>query len=84
MRCSVSKVKSHGAVDYERRPTTNWSVIFKKLSMMKNPEMGSQSVLEQCDREGKQLRKWELCRVVKELRKYNKYARALEVRLHME
>lgn len=47
---------------------------------MKNPELGSSSVLNQWENGGKTLTKWELCRVVKELRKYKKHDRALEVR----
>jgi len=46
---------------------------------MENPELGSGSVLNQWENEGKRLTKWELCRVVKELRKYKRYQQALEV-----
>ena len=49
--------------------------------MMENPELGSASVLNQWENEGRTLTKWELCRVVKELRKYRKYDRALQVTL---
>lgn len=41
--------------------------------------MGSGSVLNQWEKEGKRLSKWELCRVVKELRKFGRYKFALEV-----
>lgn len=46
---------------------------------MEKPELGSGTVLTRWEREGRQLSKWELCRVVKELRKYKRYDRALEV-----
>ena len=46
---------------------------------MENPELGSGSVLNQWENEGKRLTKWELCRVVKELRKYKRYQQAFEV-----
>lgn len=46
---------------------------------MEKPELGSGTVLSQWEREGRQLSKWELCRVVKELRKYKRFDRALEV-----
>lgn len=46
---------------------------------MPNPELGSATVLNQWENEGKNLTKWELCRVVKELRKYKRHQRALEV-----
>ena len=46
---------------------------------MEKPELGSGTVLTRWEREGRQLSKWELCRVIKELRKYKRYDRALEV-----
>lgn len=46
---------------------------------MEKPELGSATVLNQWEKEGRRLTKWELCRVVKELRKYKRYDRALEV-----
>ena len=46
---------------------------------MGNPEMGAGSVLNQWENEGKRLTKWELCRVVKELRKFKRFKMALEV-----
>ncbi|KAJ1439559.1 Tetratricopeptide-like helical domain superfamily [Sesbania bispinosa] len=77
--CSISKIHSYGTVDYERRPIVRWNDIYKRISLMQNPELGSSSVLNQWENEGKNLTKWELCRVVKELRKYRRHARALEV-----
>ncbi|KAL2892578.1 hypothetical protein RDABS01_008487 [Bienertia sinuspersici] len=41
--------------------------------------MGAASVLNQCENEGKRLSKWELCRIVRELRKYKRFKPALEV-----
>lgn len=46
---------------------------------MEKPELGSATVLNQWEKEGRRLTKWELCRIVKELRKYKRYDRALEV-----
>ncbi|XP_004515320.1 pentatricopeptide repeat-containing protein At1g02150-like [Cicer arietinum] len=77
--CSISKIHNYGTVDYERRPTVKWNVLYKRISLMDNPEFGSASVLNQWENEGKTLTKWELCRVVKELRKYRKHDRALQI-----
>ncbi|XP_050386891.1 pentatricopeptide repeat-containing protein At1g02150 [Argentina anserina] len=77
---SVSKVHNYGTVDYERRPIVKWNAIYRKISLLADdPELNSSSVLNQWEKEGKKLSKWELSRVIKELRKYKRYARALEV-----
>ncbi|XP_022857435.1 pentatricopeptide repeat-containing protein At1g02150-like [Olea europaea var. sylvestris] len=78
-RSSISHVHSYGTVDYEKRPAMTWNAIYKRISMMENPHMDSASVLNQVENEGKNLTKWELCRVVKELRKFRRYKYALEV-----
>ncbi|KAL0429443.1 UNVERIFIED_CONTAM: Pentatricopeptide repeat-containing protein [Sesamum radiatum] len=75
---SISQVHSYGTVDYEKRPMLKWNAIYKKISML-DPNMGSASVLNEVENEGKRLSKWELCRVVKELRKFRRYRFALEV-----
>ncbi|KAA8515830.1 hypothetical protein F0562_018559 [Nyssa sinensis] len=77
--CSISQVHSYGTVDYERRPMVKWSAIYKRISLMEDPELGSASVLNQWEKEGKKLTKWDLCRVVKELRKFRRYKLALQV-----
>ncbi|KAG6677353.1 hypothetical protein I3843_14G021200 [Carya illinoinensis] len=77
--CSISKVHSYGTIDYERRPMVKWNALYKRISLMENPELGSASVLNQWEKEGRKLSKWELCRVVKELRKFKKHKQALEV-----
>lgn len=78
--CSISQVHNYGTVDYERRPIVKWNAIYRKLSLLADdPESNSSSVLNQWEKEGKKLSKWELCRVVKELRKFKRYGRALEV-----
>ncbi|KAK4759268.1 hypothetical protein SAY87_022399 [Trapa incisa] len=77
--CSVSKVHGYGAVDYERRPMVKWNALYRRISLMEKPELGSATILNQCEDEGKKLTKWELCRVVKELRKFKRYRPALEV-----
>lgn len=77
----ASNVYNYGTVDYEKKPGTTvaWKAIYKKISMMGNREKGSSSVLNQWENEGKTTTKWELCRLVKELRKYGRYNLALEV-----
>ncbi|XP_061362333.1 pentatricopeptide repeat-containing protein At1g02150 [Gastrolobium bilobum] len=77
--CSISKIHSYGTLDYERRPILKWNDLHRRISLAQNPELGSATVLNQWENEGKHLTKWELCRVVKELRKYKRFQRALEV-----
>ncbi|GMH17198.1 hypothetical protein Nepgr_019039 [Nepenthes gracilis] len=79
IRCSISQVYNYGSVDYERRPLSKWNHIYRRISLMENPEVGAASVMNQIEKEGKKITKWELCRVVRELRKYKKYQLALEV-----
>ncbi|XP_051122856.1 pentatricopeptide repeat-containing protein At1g02150 [Andrographis paniculata] len=76
---SISQVHSYGTVDYEKRPMPNWNAIFKKISMMDDRNAGAASALNQVENEGRRITKWELCRVVKELRKFRRYRYALEV-----
>lgn len=66
------------AVNYKRRPELKWTDILKKISLIEDPQLGVASVLNQIEKEGNKLTKWELCRVVKELRKFNKFNLALE------
>lgn len=66
-------------MDYERRPELKWNAVYKRISMMEDPEKGSASVLNQWENEGKRLSKWEICRIVKELRKFRRFKLALEV-----
>ncbi|KAI4354666.1 hypothetical protein L6164_003513 [Bauhinia variegata] len=77
--CSIPKTHSYGTMDYERRPIVRWNDIYRRISLMENPELGSASVLNQWENEGKNLTKWMLWRVVKELRKHKRHERALEV-----
>ncbi|KAK0581277.1 hypothetical protein LWI29_011988 [Acer saccharum] len=79
IRCSISQVHNYGTVDFERRPMIKWNAIYKKISFMENPEEGSASVLNEWENGSRKVTKWELCRVVKELRKYRRYKQALEV-----
>ncbi|KAH6826146.1 Tetratricopeptide repeat superfamily protein [Perilla frutescens var. hirtella] len=75
-------VYSYGTLDYEKRPPLKWNAIFKKISMLDNSELNvgtAASVLNQTENEGKRLTKWELSRVVKELRKFRRFKLALEV-----
>lgn len=57
----------------------NWNSMYKKISTMENPELGSASVLNQVENEGNRISKWELCRIVKELRKFRRFKYALQV-----
>lgn len=66
--------------DYEKRPMQNWNVAYRKISMMENGSDGSAvSVLNEDESEGRMFTKWELCKIVKELRKYRRFRMALEV-----
>lgn len=56
-----------------------WNGIYKRISLMENPEKGAASMLNQIENEGRMLTKWELCRIVKELRKFRRFKLALEV-----
>ncbi|OMO69623.1 hypothetical protein CCACVL1_19368 [Corchorus capsularis] len=77
--CSISQIHSYGTVDYERRPMIKWNGVYRKISLMEDPELGSATVLNDLEKEGRQLTGWELRRVVKELRKYKRYKLALGV-----
>ncbi|KAH0733187.1 hypothetical protein KY290_002139 [Solanum tuberosum] len=76
---STPQVHGYGTVDYERRPIVKWNAIYKRISMNDGPERGSVSVLNQWENEGKKVTKWELSRVIKELRKFRRYKLAFEV-----
>ncbi|KAG0496844.1 hypothetical protein HPP92_001535 [Vanilla planifolia] len=78
VRISIPKVYSHGTVDYERRPVLKWSTLYRRISMMEECGAGSSAELERWENEEQQLSKWELFRVIKELRKFGRYKRALE------
>ncbi|KAK6918671.1 Pentatricopeptide repeat [Dillenia turbinata] len=77
--CSISQVHNYGMVDYETKPVFKWKALFKKISLMKNPDAGCASLLNQWERDSKKLTKWELSRIVKELRKFRRFKAALEV-----
>ncbi|KAL6505858.1 hypothetical protein OROHE_023237 [Orobanche hederae] len=78
---SVPHPYSYGAIDYENRPLQKCNTIYKKLSMLSNPnsDKAAASVLNQAENEGKRISKWELVRVIKELRKFRRFKLALEV-----
>ncbi|KAH0448992.1 hypothetical protein IEQ34_022792 [Dendrobium chrysotoxum] len=78
IRCSISQVHSYGTVDYERRPPLKWSSLYRRISIMENPNADSATVLEQWEGAERKLSKWDLCRVVKELRRFGRFKRALE------
>ncbi|KAJ4847629.1 hypothetical protein Tsubulata_002737 [Turnera subulata] len=77
--CCISKIHNYGTVDYERRPPIRWNQIYRRISLMDNPELGAGSILDELEKERKQLAKRDLCRVVKELRKFKRHRQALEV-----
>ncbi|KAL0905017.1 hypothetical protein M5K25_027188 [Dendrobium thyrsiflorum] len=79
IRCSISQVHSYGTVDYERRPPLKWSSLYRRISIMENPNADSATVLEQWEGAERKLSKWDLCRVVKELRRFGRFKRALEI-----
>lgn len=67
-------------MDYEKRPIVKWVTVYKRISFMQDPNMGSGSVLNQWEKENKMLSKWELCKIIKELRKFGRHKFALEVK----
>ncbi|PKU73305.1 pentatricopeptide repeat-containing protein At1g02150 [Dendrobium catenatum] len=79
IRCSISQVHSYGTVDYEQRPPLKWSSLYRRISITENPNVDSATVLEQWEGAERKLSKWDLCRVVKELRRFGRFKRALEV-----
>ncbi|KAK6920401.1 Pentatricopeptide repeat [Dillenia turbinata] len=79
IECSFSQVHNYGTVDYETRPAFKWKALSKKISLMKDPDAGCANLLNQWERDSKKLTKWELSRIVKELRKFRRFKAALEV-----
>ncbi|GMN27447.1 hypothetical protein TIFTF001_041034 [Ficus carica] len=47
IKCSISQIHSYGTMDYERRPMLKWNAIYKRISLMEKPELGSGTVLTQ-------------------------------------
>uniref|UniRef100_A0A7N0T0B1 Pentatricopeptide repeat-containing protein n=1 Tax=Kalanchoe fedtschenkoi TaxID=63787 RepID=A0A7N0T0B1_KALFE len=77
---SISMVHTYGTTDYENRPMQKWNVTYRKISLMENnSDASAAQVLSQAESEGKRFTKWELCKIVKELRKYRRFRLALEV-----
>ncbi|KAJ0816797.1 putative tetratricopeptide-like helical domain superfamily [Helianthus annuus] len=75
-----SPVSRGNSYDEKRRGTSvTWKAIYKRINLMGNPEKGAIEVLNQWENEGKKVSKWELSRVVKELRKYGRHKLALEI-----
>ncbi|KAM7261106.1 hypothetical protein ACFE04_026581 [Oxalis oulophora] len=76
----TSKTHNYGQAHYEKKSVVKWNSLYRKISLMEKPELGSESLLNQWEENGgSKFTKWELSRVVKELRKYKRYERALEV-----
>ena len=74
---SHPQVYSYRRVDYERRPIRKLFHISTRISSPDSP--GVASVLDQIEKEGRKFNKWELARVVKDLRKLRRYSLALQV-----
>lgn len=72
---------NYNTTDYENRPVQKWNVTYRKISLMENNtgEGSATCVLNKAESEGKRFTKWELCKIVKELRKYRRFRLALEV-----
>ncbi|XP_078445830.1 tetratricopeptide repeat (TPR)-like superfamily protein [Wolffia australiana] len=78
-RCSISQVHNYGTVDYEKRPRSKWSSLYRRIAMTENPTVGAGLEVDKWEAEERKLSKWELCRVVKELRKFRRFKLALDV-----
>lgn len=76
--CRISQLHSYGSTDYERRRVVKWNVVYKRILNVEEGK-GSGSVLNQWENEGRSLTKWELSRIIKELRKFKRFKYALEV-----
>ncbi|KAL6547314.1 hypothetical protein OROMI_023035 [Orobanche minor] len=78
---STSQRYSYETVDFERRPVQKWYAIYKEICMFDNSNLdkAATSVLNQIENEGKRISKWELSKVVKELRKFRCYNLALQL-----
>lgn len=76
--CRISQLHSYGTTDYERRRVLKWNVVYKRILNVEEGK-GSGSVLNQWENEGRILTKWELSRIIKELRKFKRFKSALEV-----
>eukprot|EP01018_Ginkgo_biloba_P007810 Gb_14577 [translate_table: standard] len=70
-----SKASSVGNVsEAETEPDT----LYRRLSRLGNPRLSATSVLERWIQEGRKVKKWELQRIIKQLRRYRRYKHALE------
>ncbi|GER49394.1 pentatricopeptide repeat-containing family protein [Striga asiatica] len=76
---SRPRVNNRGKVDYKRRALLNKGGIFNEVYMLKNSDSGAAAVLSRIENEGKKITKWELSKVVKELRKHKRLKLALEI-----
>lgn len=80
IRCSALQARNVGAVDFEKKQPLKWGGLYRKISMMDNPSLGSGFILDQLEEEEDiKLSKWLLCRAAKELRKFNRFTFALQV-----
>ncbi|GER49392.1 pentatricopeptide repeat-containing protein [Striga asiatica] len=76
---STPRVNSHGTVDYEKRALPSWAGIYNEVYMLNYPDSGAAAVLSRIENEGRKIKKRELSKVVKELRKLKRFKHALEI-----
>ncbi|WVZ86605.1 hypothetical protein U9M48_033359 [Paspalum notatum var. saurae] len=74
----VAKVHSYGTVDYERRPALRWGTLYRRIAVGQGGRPVGRT-LGAWDEGERRLYKWELCRIVKELRKFRRFSLALQV-----
>ncbi|VFQ84292.1 unnamed protein product [Cuscuta campestris] len=77
---SKSRSRSSGtAVDLEKRKKLDWYTIYKRISMLGYPEKGNAAtVLDQYENEGIKISRFDLSRIIKELRKFGRHEFALQ------
>ncbi|KAL5973822.1 hypothetical protein ACLOJK_030480 [Asimina triloba] len=81
--CSISKAYNYGTVDYERRPSLRWSALYRRISQQQQQNSGMETadILDRWDAEERRITKWDIIRIVKELRKFRRFSLALEIGL---
>ncbi|MED6143797.1 hypothetical protein PIB30_009296 [Stylosanthes scabra] len=79
LTCAISDAQSSRTLRYKRRPVEAWKAISKRISLIENPEVDSSTVLNEWESKRNWIKKLDVSRVIKDLRKFNKHRRALEV-----
>lgn len=78
-RSWVAEPSKQGESSSEKEPSLTWIGTYKKISMLEDRNLSSDSVLNELVNKGKKFNRWELCRVAKELRRFRRYRHALQV-----